>query len=391
VADPNASILGLSVSELDHDDVDRLLREGETRVVERKSNIPRDVLGPAVCSLANTLGGWLLIGVTDDDPPKVVGFAPPGGGRTHLQDYIRDRLRGEVDPIPPFAAIEWKMPDGPIGIVRVYESTDTPHMVRRTGAVYVREQGGKIPASHEMVRDLARQGNLARERADERLREKPFFDPETVRTLALPFQSSTKESKLYSLRATPLTVGPVFRDRALTESFTNYLVSDVLPLLRPAHDQLFAPVIQHFQHGIAVYEQSIHTFNNSAALGAVSVNNLGSVELHSVRTTAPDDARRLDLDAQEQMYFRPVLTAVAELLAALEAVGSCRYLLELETPEDSQVRQMQQAGMLPGRRVRFTGEFGVPAAAEEVQSHAADCRRQLARAGGLTAWEPQRR
>jgi Putative DNA-binding domain len=203
------------VSELDYEDVDRLLREGETRVVERKRDIPRDVLGPAVSSLANTLGGWLLIGVTDDNPPHVTGFTPPG--RAHLQDYIRDRLRGEVDPMPPFAAAEWTTPDGPIGIVRVYESTDTPHMVRRTGAVYVREQGGRIPASHEVVRELARRGDLARQYAEERLRAKPFFDPENVRGLALPFQPSAKEPKIYTLRATPLTVGPVFRDRALTE------------------------------------------------------------------------------------------------------------------------------------------------------------------------------
>jgi predicted HTH transcriptional regulator len=157
VADQNASILGLSVSELGQDDVDRLLREGETRVVERKREIPRDVLGPAVSSLANTLGGWLLIGVTDEQPPRIAGYTPPG--RAHLQDYIRDRLRGEVDPIPPFAAVEWATPKGLIGIVRVYESTDTHHMVRRTGAVFVREQGGKVPASHEVVRQLASRGN----------------------------------------------------------------------------------------------------------------------------------------------------------------------------------------------------------------------------------------
>jgi Putative DNA-binding domain len=388
VADPNASILGLSVSELDQGDVGRLLREGETRVVERKREIPRDVLGPAVSSLANTLGGWLLIGVTDDDPPQVVGFTPPG--RTHLQDYIRDRLGGELDPIPPFAAVEWK--DGPIGIVRVYESTDTPHMVRRTGAVYVREQGGKVPASHEMVRALARRGELARERAEERLREKPLFALEAVERLQLPFSASTANSKVYTLRATPLTVGPVFRDRALTEPLAEYLKSEVLPMLRPPHDRVSPPVVQHFQHGLTVHEESLHTRDNSTALCAIAVNSLlGSVELHSTRATDPIEARQLELDAQEQMYLSPMFTAIGELLTALEAVGSCRYVLDLETPRDSSVRQGQQAGNLRGTRVRFSGELGVPAAEEEVQSHVASCRRQLARAGGLTAWEPEGR
>ena len=144
-------------------------------------------------------------------------------------------------------------------------------MVRRTGAVYVREQGGKVPASHEMVRELARRGDLARVHAEERLREKPFFDPESVRDLALPFQPSTRVPKLYTLRATPLTVGPVFRDRALTERFTNDLVSDILPLLRPPSDEPLPPVIQHSQHEVAVYEQSRRLLPNSVALGAVAV------------------------------------------------------------------------------------------------------------------------
>jgi hypothetical protein len=120
------------------------------------------------------------------------------------------------------------------------------------------------------------------------------------------------------------------------------------------------------------------------------VNKLGSVELHSTRATDPIEARQLELDAQEQMYFHPMLTAMAKLLAALEAVGSCRYLLDLETPTDSSLRDGQQAGALRGTRVRFTGELGIPAAEDEVQSHAAACRRQLARAGGLTGWEPER-
>jgi hypothetical protein len=245
-----------------------------------------------------------------------------------------------------------------------------------------------------MVRDLARRGDLARQRAEERLLEKPFFDPESVRGLALPFQSSmpsAREPKLYALRAAPLTVGPVFRDRALTESFTNYLVRDILPELRPAYDELLPPVIPHSQHEVAVYEQSRHLLNNSVALVAVAVNNLRSVELHSTRATDTIEVRRLELDAQEQMYFQPMLTAMTQLLAALEAVGSCRFILDLETPTDSSVRQGQQAGPLRGTRVQFTRDLGIPAAEDAVQRHAAACRRQLARAGGLTAWEPERR
>jgi len=253
----------------------------------------------------------------------------------------------------------------------------------------VREQGGEVSATTEIVREPARQGDLARERPEARLLlEQPLFDPEAVPRVPLAFSPSEAESKVYTLRATPLTVGLAFRDRALTESFTKYLESEVLPLLRPPHDRLSPSTVQPLQHGVTVFEQSLHVSTNSAALCAAAVSNQGIVELQSARETDPDEARRLDLDAQEQLYFRPMLSAMGEVLAALEAIGACRYLLELETPKDSYVQQGQQSGKLRDTLVRFTGELAVPAAEEEIQSHVAACRRQLARAGGLTVWEP---
>ena len=76
--------------------IDRLVREGETLFVERKERDPKVGFGSTVASFANTLGGWLLIGVDDDG--NVVGYEPPG--RASLQDYVRDVLRRQVDPMP---------------------------------------------------------------------------------------------------------------------------------------------------------------------------------------------------------------------------------------------------------------------------------------------------
>ena len=86
-----------------------------------------------VASFANMLGGWLLIGVDDDG--QVVGYTPPG--TADLQDYLRDLLRAQVDPMPPFAAITMQVDGTTIGVVRVAESSDTPH-ITSDGVIYVR-------------------------------------------------------------------------------------------------------------------------------------------------------------------------------------------------------------------------------------------------------------
>ena len=39
-------------------------------------------------------------------------------------------------------------PDGPVGVVRVYESADTPHVMLQSGSVFVREVAGDADVSH---------------------------------------------------------------------------------------------------------------------------------------------------------------------------------------------------------------------------------------------------
>jgi len=137
------SIRRLALAELDPDRLRRLVGEGEPLFVERKEATPKEGLGPTVASFANTLGGWLLLGVADDGGLR--GWREHG--RSDLQDHLRHVLRREVDPLPPFSARSIELEDQPIGVVRVIESVDTPHIARRTGALYIREPGGKRPIS----------------------------------------------------------------------------------------------------------------------------------------------------------------------------------------------------------------------------------------------------
>lgn len=154
-----------------------IIREGETLFVERKSGIAAGdgfAVAKAVASLANTMGGWVLIGVSDDG--AVVEWRQPGAS---LVDAVRQRLEDKIDPMPSFAAAVVDTADGPVGVVRVYESADTPHLVN--GTVYVREPAkDRRPStqspylatavrSHFELAQLVQRGDLARAAAESRL------------------------------------------------------------------------------------------------------------------------------------------------------------------------------------------------------------------------------
>lgn len=154
-----------------------IIREGETLFVECKSGIAAGdgyAIAKAVASLANTLGGWVLIGV--DDGGTVIEWQQPASS---LVDAVRQRLEGKIDPMPSFAAAVVDTAEGPVGLVRVYESADTLHLVN--GTVYVREPAkDKRPSaqppylatavrSHFELAQLVQRGELARAAAESRL------------------------------------------------------------------------------------------------------------------------------------------------------------------------------------------------------------------------------
>src|SRR5712671_6040263 len=143
----------------------RLVQAQESLFIERKAKVPSEGLGPSVGSFANTLGGILILGIDDDG--NVVGFEPPG--RADLADWVRERLRAELDPIPPFVADVFEYEGKSVGLVKVAESFDTPH-ITAAGAVYVRVPAGKQPiADHRTLLELSRRGEQAEREARNRL------------------------------------------------------------------------------------------------------------------------------------------------------------------------------------------------------------------------------
>lgn len=118
----------------------------ETLFFERKAEASPESLAKSCAAFANTMGGIVVVGVRDDDDTPVgieCRAAEP-------QVWVKDMLRGHLLPIPPFRArwlpLEGDVTDRAVLVVMVAESSTTPHILTRRGAIYIRNPGSSDPA-----------------------------------------------------------------------------------------------------------------------------------------------------------------------------------------------------------------------------------------------------
>jgi hypothetical protein len=247
---PSLRLLALGELAGSEDTIQALLAENETLFVEHKTDIAKGdgyQLGKAVASFANTLGGWVLIGVKDGEP--VSGWSPPAGG---FVDTVRQRLEGQVDPVPSIAADVLSIGDNRIGVVRVYESADTPHILLADGSIVVREpaQDSKLRKlrryeatpirSHIELVQLAQRGQEAERVAQERFEKErlPLLeDALQFRWYLGPTQQRIVREKLGGegpaivVRAAPLNMSSRWQEWSVSQSAVDALtelVEDVL-------------------------------------------------------------------------------------------------------------------------------------------------------------------
>jgi hypothetical protein len=77
--------------------------------------------------------------------------------------------------VPPFIAGTVELDGQKLGVIRIFEAHDAPIVVRDSGAVYVRDAGGKRPvADHQTLLALAQKGADARRAARHRLESLPL-------------------------------------------------------------------------------------------------------------------------------------------------------------------------------------------------------------------------
>jgi len=136
-------------------DLRSLLAGGESERVEFKRSLPRmPDLVRLIAALANTKGGYILIGVGD-------------GGRVHgaaidakTLERLASSLQGQVDP-PVNASTEvHTIDDREIVVIEVPRGRDGPYVVAGTGEAYVRVGVDTLPARHSDLQRLALDAQL---------------------------------------------------------------------------------------------------------------------------------------------------------------------------------------------------------------------------------------
>jgi hypothetical protein len=314
-----------------------LLAESETLFVEHKAGIARGEgyqLAKAVGSFGNTLGGWVLVGVRDGKP--IPDWKPPDGG---FVDAVRQRLEGQLDPLPSFAADVLRVEGSTIGVVRVYESTDTPHILLADGSVVVREPAqdaklrkrGQYEAtpirSHYELAQLMQRGRVAEETATSR------FDPKKS-----PFLEESLHfyGPAVTLRAAPLNLSSRWREWAVSESGVAAM-RHMAEVSAEGRQELEALTPHPTGVAVRIEDQDWMKWETDGhrsfrGMRAAVVDGGGVIGLRLGYKTLLGsgnsyDWRRLADDGQLEAFLRPLVNAVVDTLADAEHLG--RYAVHL--------------------------------------------------------------
>lgn len=398
----------LALADLTDADIRAMLVENETLFVEHKTGIGGDgfQIAKAVCSFANTLGGWLLIGVTEGKPNagSADGWQPLAPHA--MTDRVRETLvSNRVDPIPPFAAtvIEYGDAEQAIGVVRIYESSDTPH-VMSNGQVFVRSVAmdrdlGRVyrPGGVETqaaLLELADRGRIGVERAREKLI--PDRAPYAAMQIGIsPGHAASATNALVGLRAIPVTVG-TFADWAVSKR--GYIAVDQAAriLSRRTDGYALNPPELHAS-GLSVSSRSENLMLPEVEPtrdGVVTVaTDAAGIVVAAIRFgvwTPSREPTRLTLNGVRDAVFVPLLGAVCSVLDAAEAYG--RVILELRIGRLEQVITVDDEGgfkTIPSN-LPLGGELTLPLSPDgiEIEQLANRWRADAGRAAGYMTLLP---
>ena len=329
-----------------------------------------------------------------------MGYEPPG--TADLQDYIRDLLRTRVDPLPPFAALSVPVGEHMIGIVRVAESSDTPH-VTSDGVIYVRNPGGKQRVTdHRDILEMARRGvEQARERTAARQYGLPLIEAAmtTPADIIGDRLDDEKVSRLRPLlqwivRGAPYTVTGSFADRALSAATAALAEAQVTALAGEIAPAPFAAGVTVEARARGLYCIGGRRLPQPRHVD-MAIDAGGVVAARTAWRRTEGDQLLLRFLAEDALTSS--IRAVADTLAALDGYGRAAVGLELRGALDLLVQwDAGRIGILEApalteerQRLYIGGDLAVPASDQDVSELADRWTREIARAAGLPMWEPR--
>ncbi len=322
-----SELLPRPFAEVTLDDVAQILatigEERETLFFEQKATISGNALAKACSAFANTYGG-LLVGGVADDSDDLVGMAPVAA---EAQLWVKDTLRGLVLPMPPFSA-RWLPTEADRGLllVLVEESTSTPHLLTRSGTIYVRNPGSSDPvpiADQRRLLDLAARGERAdRDATENASRVVGFsldeFVPVESLALAATGVAAGFEERLFA-PDTPECLGVT-----TWGEFGNPRAEVRRPVWGPDHAGVsrivradFYPLRSDVGTGVAVMR------NGSTVIYRGSVTRSGSDQ--------PVDAGEWLVESQLRARFEDALRAARQILLEYGTHGDLRLAYKLVT------------------------------------------------------------
>jgi ABC-type phosphonate transport system ATPase subunit len=377
----------LQLADLGEPELRDLIAAGET-IAERKASLPADGLGPTIAAFANSDGGWVLLGVRDDG--TVAGFQVPG--KAEAQDWLRDKLRTAVDPLPPFASRTMTLDGLDVVVIRVEASKQAPHLVKATGAVYVREHGGRQPiATQARLLELCVRLEQAEQSAVGRMTSLPLVVQALgERELGEPVNQQTCVSD-WMMVASPLAIPEGFRRSSLSKQTVDKMRAALLEQVRQLGPESSGVVaVKPHATGVTVNGHNIATGD-----GCDLLLDAGGVVVGHMRRRLTRGVWHVGQTADE--VIRPVLDLTLGLLSDCGVVGKVLVHLYVRiTPTAPEARPVltvltaHTSGELyapPGSEAFFGGDALLPIEPEATRKLGEQLMHEIARASGIDWWE----